>query len=386
MFKNESCSEFTIKKLNKYLCKTERLFLNRLYFWSSHRKNFGIEKDGRVWIYNTLDNWSDQIGVSKSSIRRAIKSLKEKGFVDSNYLAINRRNRTLYYSINFEKINDYLSKINVVPYIHIKDLNTQKNVSSEHMDEHLYIIDNSKQIINKSYKSNKSIKNKIQKNSDQTALEKSLLDLRESKNKASSVNVSDTDIKFKSTIVIEDNDIETPPQKPTIIQDMIRIWNEEFASSTIQLTKSLARFLVAAFKTKFNSCLKEWKRYLKTLKTSIYIMNEKFKLSIWWVIKFITIDRIRAGELGAKPESVVDDPNDLAEKAKHHICEVHESEKCKDFRKKIVTILNPSTYVSWFMKVDFVENNGKIVMKAHNSFVEDWVMRNFADRCGLSLV
>lgn len=383
MFKNESCSEFTIKKLNKYLCKTERLFLNRLYFWSSHRKNFGIEKDGRVWIYNTLDNWSDQIVVSKSSIRRAIKSLKEKGFVDSNYLAINRRNRTLYYSINFEKINDYLSKINIVPYVHIKDLNTQKNVSSEHMDEHLYIIDNSKQMINKSYKSNKSIKNKIQKNLDQTALEKSLLDLRESKNKASSVNVSDTDIKFKSTIVIEDNDIETPPQKPTIIQDMIKVWNEEFSTSKIQLTKSLARFLVAAFKTKFKSCLKEWKRYLKTLKTSIYIMNEKFKLSIWWVIKFITIDRIRAGELGVDSGKVTLDKEELSEKLNQHIERLDETESCKKLRYKIIEKLSLPTYLSWFTQVSFVENEERVTLQAESEFVRDWIRNNFAEQCGL---
>lgn len=340
MFKNESCSEFTIKKLNKYLCKTERLFLNRLYFWSSHRKNFGIEKDGRVWIYNTLDNWSDQIGVSKSSIRRAIKSLKEKGFVDSNYLAINKRNRTLYYSINFEKINDYLSKINIVPYVHIKDLNTQKNVSSEHMDEHLYIIDNSKQIINKSYKS----KNFIKENAKNTS---------------------------------------SGDPKPTIVQDMIKIFNEEFPNAKMFLTKHIARNLVSAFKTKFNSCLKEWKRYLKLVKTSSYIISEKFKLSILWLIKFFTIDRIRVGELGVNSGRIIPDKEELTEKLNQHMEDLNETESCKELRYSIIRKLSLPTYLSWFTKVSFSENDGKFTMKAESQFVEDWIKCNFADQCGL---
>jgi predicted transcriptional regulator len=342
MFENKSCNSVSIKKINKYLCKTEGLFLNRLYFWSSHRKSYGIEKDGRVWIYNTLDNWSDQIGVSKSSIRRAIKSLKDKKIIDSNYLSANKRNRTLYYSINFDGINDFLLSIKSSSCVQKNNISNRIN---EHLDEHMYIEDNSKQIINKSYKSEKDSYTKTH------------------------------DTKVNST---EFN--ETKYEKPTIIQDMLKIWNEEFSNSNIQLTKSLARFLVAAFKTKFKSCLKEWKKYLKTLKTSTFIMSEKFKLSVWWVIKFITIDRIRAGELGAKPESVVTELEDLTEKAKDHIKLVKESEKCKDFRKKIMKIMKPSIYVSWFTKVDFEEINGRIVMKAHNSFVEDWIMRNFGDQ------
>lgn len=353
MFKNEPCNEFNIKKLNKYLCKTESLFLNRLFFWSSHRKSYGIEKEGRVWIYNTLDNWSHQIGVSKSSVRRAIKSLKEKEFIDSNYLSNNRRNRTLYYSVNFEKINQYLSQIVNVPCVYIKDNNTQKNVSPEHMDEHLYIMDNSKQHINKSYK---SIKNDFKKSSEQIVQEKHL------------------DCKFGN---------KTVSQKPTIIQDMIRIWNEEFKGSKIELTKNLSRFLVAAFKTKFKSCLKDWKKYLKTLKTSVYLMSDKFKLSIWWVIKFITIDRIRAGELGVNAEKITLDNEELTERLNQHVERLEETDSCKKLRYEIIEKLSLPTYLSWFTHVSFIENEGRVTLQAESEFVRDWIRNNFAEQCGL---
>jgi DNA-binding transcriptional regulator GbsR (MarR family) len=342
MFENESFSNADLKKLNKYLSKTDVLFLNRLYFWSFHRRSYGLKKEGRIWIYNTLDDWSEQLGVSNSSVRRAIKSLKDKKIIYSSYLSTNKRNRTLYYSINLDGVNEYLSKQNIAPSVHKLKVSDCKN---EHMDEHMYIMDNSKQNINKSYKSKK---NKIQKNPEQIVHE-----------------------------------------KPTIIQDMIKIWNEEFGSN-VELSKNLARFLVAAFKTKFKSCLKEWKKYLKTIKTSVYLMSEKFKLSIWWVIKFITIDRIKAGELGVDSGKVALDKEELAERLDNHIESLEETESCKKLRCSIIEKLSLPTYLAWFTHVSFSEiedpelkNNRKIIMKTENQFIEDWIRNNFADQCGL---
>lgn len=340
MFENESHSNINIKKLNKYLCKTECLFLNRLHFWSSHRKSYGIKKDGKVWIYNTLDDWSNQLNVSKSSIRRAVQSLKDKKLIICMYLSPNKRDRTLYYAVNVDGINEYISKLNIVSSVHTHNLQLQKNTICEHMDEHMYIIDNSKQNINKSYKS----KNFIKENSKNTS---------------------------------SDN------PKPTIVQDMIRIFNEEFPKTKMILTKHLARNLVSAFKTKFNSCLKEWKRYLKLVKTSSYIISEKFKLSILWLIKFFTIDRIRVGELGVNSGRVTPDNEELVERLNQHVEYLNETESCKELRYSIIRKLSLPTYLSWFTKVSFSENDGKFTMKAESQFVEDWIKCNFADQCGL---
>jgi hypothetical protein len=147
----------------------------------------------------------------------------------------------------------------------------------------------------------------------------------------------------------------------------------------------MARFMVAAFKTKFKSSLKEWRRYLKILKTSAYLMGEKFKLSILWVIKFITIDRIRAGELGVNASQVALEKEDLEEKLTSHMEALGETELCKKFRHIIAEKLSLQTYLSWFTSVNFMEVKGKIVMKSDSKFVEEWIMLNFADQCGLCL-
>ncbi len=215
---------------------------------------------------------------------------------------------------------------------------TEKERINEHLDEHMYISVNSKQIINKSNKSEN----------------------------------------------ISEKNLEHP--KLTIVQDMIKIWNEEFKNSPVQLTKNIARYLVAAFKTKFQSNLKEWRKFLKILQTSAYIMSEKFKLTIMWVLKFCTIDRIRAGDLDADPGKVPADPDELEEKFEDHIQHLDESDSCKEFRKKIKEKFSLSTYLAWFTHVKFSDsssNPDEVIMKSDNAFISDWIMNNFANRYGL---
>jgi hypothetical protein len=369
MFKNESCSTAVLKKISKYLCKTEASFLDRLNFWASHKNGYGIEKWGRTWIYNTLEDWGRQLGASKRSTQRAIKSLKDKGIVDSEYLSPNKRNRTLFYSINYEKLHECLSALESSSSGQTKTLScgqikAKKISANDHMDDHVYLY--SKQSINKSYKSRE---NEIKKSLDHAPQEN--FDVKHDKTLDTKTEITEL--------------TETAHQKPTIVQDMLRIWKEELPKSEITLSKQLARFLVAVFKTKFSSCLKEWKKYLKILKTSTYIMSEKFKLSIWWVIKFVTVDRIKKGELGVNPDKITYEKEELTEKLNLHISSIDETEPCKKLRYKIIEKLSLQVYLSWFIHVDFIENNGKIVMKAKNTFVRDWIRDNFADTCGLCL-
>lgn len=344
MFENKLFSNIDLRKLNKYLSKNECWFLSRLHWWLSNEKEYGVEKDGKTWIYNTLDGWAEQLGISQSSVRRAIKSLKEKEFIITDQLSWNKRNRTLYYAIDYENIKNFLSdrsrtKRAMSPCVQKPSQNyTEKERINEHLDEHMYISVNSKQIINKSNKSEN----------------------------------------------ISEKNFEHP--KLTIVQDMIKIWNEEFKNSPVRITKNIARYLVAAFKAKFQSNLKEWRKFLKILQTSAYIMSEKFKLTIMWVLKFCTIDRIRAGDLGADPEKVSTDQDELTEKFEDHMQKLNEPASCKELRKKIKEKLSLSTYLSWFTHVSFSKSSDsadKIIMKASSTFVSDWIMNNFANQCGL---
>jgi DNA-binding Lrp family transcriptional regulator len=335
MFKNESCSNTDIKSLNKYLCKTEAQFINRLHFWSSHKKEYGVEKWGRVWIYNTLDQWANQLGVSKSSIRRSIKSLKDKGIISSDYLSMNKRNRTLYYALNYNVLKKFISNAKQHPYVQNEPTDEHSNeLIDEHVIEHIYNIDTDTDTgtytkLNKSIKSNKSTKK--------------VLEIENNSERSFSIN---------------DN-----KSKNTTAQDALAIWNEEMNRQD-SLSKHVARYLVAAIQKKFENSLELWRKYLKRIKTSVYLMSEKFKIWIDWVLKFTTIDKILAGGFGTKepPKSMKDQ---MAE-AEAHIASLDEEPECLQIRRNFIEYHGPSAYMTWLTEVAL----RKITAKYYNGSKE----------------
>jgi DNA-binding MarR family transcriptional regulator len=332
-------SKYTLRKIFKHF---EALFLNSLIYWSNHTNCYGIEKDKRVWIYNTLDEWAKQLKVSKSTVQRVIKSLKEQGLIEFEYLSKNKRDRTLFYSINYQKLEEVInaSKPSV-----IRSNSAQNDHMVDHMVDHMYYNNN-----NNNNNINKSDESKIS-----------------NKNKNIVINSS--------------------AKKPTIVQDMLKVWNSEFSNSNCILNKELAKFLVAAFKIKFKNSLKEWEKYIQLIKTSTYLMSNKFKLTIRWAIKFFTIDRLKSGDLGVDEGKIPIDQNSELKKALEHIESVDETKKCKSLREKVIKIFSPSIYNSWFKKISFIEIGEGVFMKqndGHSGFLKDYIERHFCDQLELS--
>jgi hypothetical protein len=88
--------------------------------------------------------------------------------------------------------------------------------------------------------------------------------------------------------------------KPTIIQDMLRIWNEELGRED-SMIRSLVPWLMEAFK-KFQRSLDNWRSYLRRIKTSTYLMGSKFKVYLKWALSFRVVDCILRGGFGRGAE------------------------------------------------------------------------------------
>lgn len=287
---------------------SRKKFLSQLNYWITQGK-YGVEYDGKTWIYNTLDHWAKQIGVSKRTIQRIIKSLRDEGIVEATYLSGNKRNRTLFYTINYEKWNAKKSMKH-------REV-VQKN---GHMVDHMIYIDNNNKKINESYKSP---------------------DLKISKSEK-------TDSK----------------QKTTTVQDMLSEFRKEFPNVPVFLTRMLSRNLVAAFKIKFQNSIGEWKKFLRLIKTSGYLVSEKFKLTLNWILKFATIDRLRQGDLGTKPDQVIQTSEEIENKIQQNINQLNESNSCKQKRKTIINTIGINKYNKYFSNINrcrFVEENGEII-------------------------
>ncbi len=353
-----------INKTKKILTEPQYKFLKQLAYWSLHQKDYGVKLNGKTWIYNTHQQWAEQIGFGVTTVRESITALEQLGFISSDFLNPNKRRRVKYYSINFEVIEDYFAQIackKVSKKTQQKNMIETASVST--------VSESSERQLNRQMERQMYTYNKIQDNKS---------------NKSINPKIFEEKIEEKTETV-------NGNPRSTIVQDMIKIWNQEFPNQkiisgsteqtgVIHLTKQLARFLVASFKLKFENCLEKWKRYLRLIKTSTYLMGEKFKLSLQWVIKFLTIDRIRAGELGVDESKIQIDSSEIEQKAIAHVEAVDESETCKQYRREIIRKLSPAVYLSWFTKVDLIEESKKLIIRAANDFVRDYIKANFLEK------
>ena len=230
---------------------------------------------------------------------------------------------------------------------------------NDHMIDHMYIIDN----ININNKSYKSFDKDTSKNSEE--------------------NTTSNPSKTQGT---------EKPQQNTTIQDMLRKLKTEFPKISVFLNQNLARNLVAAFKLKFKNSISKWHEFLKLVKTSTYLMSEKFHLTIQWLLKFSTIDRLFEGDLGVKLKEIFfskteEEEREIQqnqqkeqEKVLEQIETCNETQKCKNIRLKLFEKLDVLTYQSYFKEAIFKElEDGKVIIEVQNNFKRDRIVVKFLE-------
>lgn len=77
----------------------EAILLQQLHYWLS---SAGKEREGRLWVYNTLGEWNEQFPFwGLNTVRRTISNLEEAGLLEStdrfNFV---KSDRTKWYTIN----------------------------------------------------------------------------------------------------------------------------------------------------------------------------------------------------------------------------------------------------------------------------------------------
>ncbi len=94
------------------------VLLSNLYFWVKKNKENDVSfHDGRYWTYNTLDAFAEQYPFwSKDQIKRIMKELRDKGIVLVGNYNTNKYDRTLWYSIDFDKVESMLMDVAKSPY------------------------------------------------------------------------------------------------------------------------------------------------------------------------------------------------------------------------------------------------------------------------------
>lgn len=80
----------------------ESIILQQLHYWLQKSKNY---YDGRAWVYNSIPEWCEQFPfLAQRTIERAMASLKSKELVITGNYNKMKADRTLWYSIDYERL------------------------------------------------------------------------------------------------------------------------------------------------------------------------------------------------------------------------------------------------------------------------------------------
>jgi uncharacterized phage protein (TIGR02220 family) len=93
-----------IPRLAAKIGLNEAVVLQQIHYW------LGISKhdiEGRIWVYNTYEEWQKQLPFwSVSTIKRTIRSLEMLGLVLSDNFNKMKMDKTKWYSIDYEKLQE----------------------------------------------------------------------------------------------------------------------------------------------------------------------------------------------------------------------------------------------------------------------------------------
>ncbi|WP_051908913.1 hypothetical protein [Candidatus Odyssella acanthamoebae] len=329
---------FVDSQLVRSIGMTAASLLSRIHYWLQKDKG-GIIHDEVKFVYNTALEWSRQLGVSSRQVERAIAKLRNLGLLRIEKLARHKSIRTNHYAINYEALQGLIS-LKKAP----------KMSESSRQNVGMYITkntDNSKDINN----------NKSKTPSDHSAPQ--VQQVLEIKNKRTE----------------ENSKTATVPN--TTVQDMVTYWQQLFPHSTVKLNRELSQYLHAAFKLRFNSDMNLWRHYCQTLESSPYLTSKDFNLTLGWVIKFKTIDRIKAGELGVKAIAIPGETQRLEAEIKQEIACLDESELCKSMRIKLLKLYGVHAYNAWIRKARLLEEGKRISYQAETDYGQSFIENHF---------
>ncbi len=107
----------------------ESIFIQQVHYWTKDRKG-GIEHEGYRWTWDTYQQWLEQFPFwSRSTLKRVIKSCRDKGLIVSKKIRRGKCDHTNFYRVDREKLAEIIKD-----FEHEKDQKTRLG-QNEPIDE-----------------------------------------------------------------------------------------------------------------------------------------------------------------------------------------------------------------------------------------------------------
>jgi len=120
------------RKLQKLLGRVPTQFLFQLAYWS---KKCGRKEDGKLWVYNTQEEWADQLGVTRKTLWTATDKLKRLGLISTAHRAKDRYNRILSYALEVNPNPSTLGKDIVTKLLNETEYKLLNQIESKLLNE-----------------------------------------------------------------------------------------------------------------------------------------------------------------------------------------------------------------------------------------------------------
>ncbi|RXI70523.1 DnaD domain protein [Clostridium tetani] len=98
------------KELAKIIGLNEAIVLQQIEYWiniNEQAKKENNFQDGFYWTYNTIEEWTNEFPFwSGDTVKRTLSKLRKRELLITNRYNIKKYDRTLWYRINYEKLNE----------------------------------------------------------------------------------------------------------------------------------------------------------------------------------------------------------------------------------------------------------------------------------------
>jgi len=350
------------KIIAKRFGKTAAIFLEKVRYYCDQDKG-GLYYGGQRWVYNSSEEWADQFDVSRRTIGRIIKVLRDDGVLLVRKLSHNKYDQTNFYSVDNSRLDQILRE-GIIPKKSQSSGTRRPHRASQDVPMILHIQPERHHI---------TAREEDAPLAQPQVVSSEIINISEEKEKAvvldASITVIDAHNLFNEIVCCKRRDVEKGDVKP------------------IPLDKETSRLWGAAIKHKFGNSLEKTREYCEKIASSRWLMSaKKFPdLSLSWFLRYSTIDKILNGKFGVRDNTKVMaaaikiSVNDAVDEFKNHIRSIKESERCKNIRCLIAEKINNHNYNSWFKNVSLLEENGCIVMQSPNNFFYDRINLMFGD-------
>lgn len=345
------------------------VILNQLMYWTQRVRDFDLllkeectfRPDCNVpprhgWIYKTAHDLIEEtmLGISHPTMRKYLKLLIDRGWIDERAHPIDKWNKTTQYRVNLRKLQKDLMAIGRnLPLVYLKAFPSslleeaspqptessalQSNVRNFHSNESLEDSLSSSPLESKEISNVKILQPNIENfHSDVKNLHSNVRNLH---SYTYTENTPNTTNREHAGGARENSD-------KSFFDEVLEIWNTCVSYEGLppaHLTNERQRRIYSLFPLYFESDLTQWKQFCERVSRSPFLMGQgprKWRVSLDWILVEENLIKVLEGNF--------DNPEELEQKQTTQ----DKADKIKEIRTTLASIEDP-IWREWCFQLDF---------------------------------